>query len=94
MNAILNLIDNVVWLYIWVLLFAVVMSWLISFNVVNTSNRVVYLVADFLYKATEPALRPIRRLLPSLGGLDISPIILILILYFLRDLLFEIFGRR
>jgi YggT family protein len=94
MNAILNLIDNVIWLYIWVLLFAVVMSWLISFNVVNTSNRVVYLVADFLYKATEPALRPIRRLLPSLGGLDISPIILILLLYFVRDLLFEIVGRR
>jgi YggT family protein len=92
MMAFLNLVNNIIWLYIWVLLFAVIMQWLISFNVVNTSNRVVYLLADFLYKATEPALRPIRRIIPNLGGLDISPIILILFLYFVRDLLFEIFA--
>jgi YggT family protein len=91
MMAFLNLVNNVIWLYIWVLLFAVIMQWLIAFNIVNTSNRVVYMVADFLYKATEPALRPIRRIVPNLGGLDVSPIILILLLYFVRDLLFEIF---
>lgn len=89
MNAILNLIDNLISLYIWILLIAVVASWLISFNVINTNNRFVYLVVDFLYRVTEPALRPIRRFLPNLGGLDISPVILILILIFARDLLFD-----
>ena len=94
MYAVLNLIDNIISLYIWILFFAVIASWLISFNVINTSNRVVYMAVDFLYKITEPALRPIRRLLPNLGGLDLSPVVLILLLWFARDLLFEIFGGR
>ncbi len=89
MHAILNLIDNLISLYIWILLIAVVASWLISFNVINTNNRLVYVIVDFLYRVTEPALRPIRRFLPNLGGLDISPVVLILILYFVRDLIFE-----
>lgn len=89
MYAVLNLINNVIQLYIWILFMAVIASWLISFNVINTSNRFVYLVVDFLYKVTEPALRPIRRFLPNLGGLDISPVVLILLLWFLRDLVFE-----
>ena len=89
MHAILNLIDNLISLYIWILLIAVIASWLISFNVINTNNRLVYVIVDFLYRVTEPALRPIRRFLPNLGGLDISPVILILILYFVRDLIFE-----
>ena len=91
MYALLNLIDNVISIYIWILIISVVMSWLISFNMVNTGNRFVAVVAEFLFRATEPALRPIRRVLPNLGGLDISPIILILLLYFLRDLLYEAF---
>ncbi len=62
-----------------------ILSWLIAFNVVNTSNRFVYSVADMLYRVTEPALRPIRSILPNLGGIDISPVILILILLFIRD---------
>ena len=70
MTAILNLIDNIVSLYIWILFFAVIASWLINFNVINTSNRAVYMIVDVLYKLTEPALRPIRRLLPNLGGLN------------------------
>ncbi len=89
MHAILNLIDNLISLYIWILLIAVVASWLISFNVINTNNRLVYVIVDFFYRVTEPALRPIRRFLPNLGGLDISPVVLILILYFVRDLIFE-----
>jgi len=89
MNALLWLIDTVINLYIWVLILSAVMSWLISFNVVNTSNRVVYMVSDFLYRVTEPALRPIRRIIPTLGGIDISPVILILLLAFLRRLIFE-----
>ncbi len=94
MTAVLNLIDNVVSLYIWVLFLAVISSWLINFNVINTSNRVVYMIVDVLYKLTEPALRPIRRLLPNMGGLDLSPIVLILLLYFIRDLLFDMAGGR
>jgi YggT family protein len=58
--------------------------------VINTSNRVVYMIVDALYKLTEPALRPIRRLLPNMGGLDLSPVVLILLLYFIRDLIFDV----
>lgn len=87
MNALLNLIYNIVDLYIWVLLAAVVASWLVSFNVINTSNRLVASVVEFLYRLTEPALRPIRRFLPNLGGIDISPVVLILLLLFLKDLI-------
>lgn len=92
MYAVLNLLDNVISLYIWILFFAVIASWLISFNVINTSNRVVYMIVDFLYRITEPALRPIRRIMPNMGGLDISPVVLILLLWFARDLLFEVAG--
>ena len=90
MTAVLNLIDNVVSLYIWILFFSVIASWLIHFNVINTSNRIVYMIVDALYKLTEPALRPIRRLLPNMGGLDLSPVVLILLLYFIRDLIFDV----
>ena len=93
MTAVLNLIDNVVSLYIWILFLAVIASWLINFNVINTSNRVVYMIVDTLYKLTEPALRPIRRLLPNMGGLDLSPVVLILLLYFFRDAGAKAFGE-
>ena len=89
MTAVLNLIDNVVSLYIWVLFFAVIASWLINFKVINTSNQVVFILVDALYKLTEPALRPIRRLLPNMGGLDLSPVVLIMLLWFIRDLIFD-----
>jgi YggT family protein len=90
MLALVRLIDNVITLYIWVLIIAAVLSWLVQANVVNTRNRLVYTVGDFLYRITEPALRPIRRFIPNLGGIDISPVILILLLWFVRDLLYEI----
>ena len=90
MVALVRLIDNVITLYIWVLIFAAVLSWLVSFNVFNTRNRLVYVLGDFLYRITEPALRPIRRFIPNLGGIDISPIILMLLLWFLRDLMYEV----
>ena len=91
MYSILQLISTVITLYIWALIISAVMSWLVSFNVINTQNRFVYMVGDFLYRITEPALRPIRKFIPLLGGIDISPIVLILGLVFLRNLLFEIF---
>src|SRR5918992_6212450 len=67
-------------LYVWVLIISAILSWLLAFNVINSRNRFVYTVIDFLWRITEPALRPIRRFLPSLGGIDISPVILILII--------------
>jgi len=88
MVALFQLIDTVINIYIWLLIIWAVLSWLVAFNVVNTSNRLVYLVGDFLNRITEPALRPIRRVMPDLGGIDISPMILILLLLFLRNLLF------
>ena len=87
LGPIFGLIDMVFDLFIWILIISVVMSWLISFKVVNTTNRFVYLIADFTYRVTEPALRPIRRILPNLGGLDISPIVLLMVIWFLRDVL-------
>ncbi len=90
MYAILNLFNTLISIYIWLLIASVVLSWLIAFNVISTGNPVVYQIRDFLYRITEPALRPIRNLLPNLGGIDISPMVLILALYFVRDLAFEI----
>ena len=87
MYAILSLISMVIEIYIWLLIAMAVLSWLVAFNVVNTSNRIVYTIGDFLYRVTEPALRPIRRIVPNLGGIDVSPVILILILIFLKNLL-------
>jgi YggT family protein len=93
MVALYLLIDTVLELYVWVLIASAVLSWLVAFNVINTSNRFVYSVGDFLYRVTEPVLSPIRRVMPNLGGIDISPVILILLIYFLRNLLREIwFG--
>ena len=74
-------------LYIWVVIISAILSWLVAFNVVNTTNRVVYMIGDFLWRITEPALRPIRRILPNLGGIDISPVVLILVLCFAKMVL-------
>ena len=75
--------------YSYVVIANVVISWLIAFNILNTSNRLVYSLLDVSYKMTDPLLRPIRNFLPNLGGIDISPVVLILILMFLRNLVFE-----
>jgi YggT family protein len=87
MRAVLWLIDTIIDIYIWLLIAQAVLSWLLAFGVVNRYNRGVAVIGDFLYRITEPALRPIRNFLPNFGGVDISPIILILILMFLRRLL-------
>jgi YggT family protein len=85
MYAFANLLNTVISLYIWCLFIYVILGWLINFGVINTQNRIVYLVMDFLYRITEPALRPIRNFVPNLGGIDISPILLVLVLIFIRD---------
>lgn len=87
MFALFWLIDTVLELYTWILIASAILSWLVAFNVINTRNRVVYTIGDFLYRVTEPVLRPIRRILPNLGGVDISPVILILLILFLRQLI-------
>lgn len=87
------LVSTVVDLYIWVVIIGVAASWLVHFRVLDTTNRVVYLVLDFTYRATEPAVRPIRRLLPDLGGIDVSPVVLILLLYFAKDILVRLLVK-
>jgi YggT family protein len=89
MYAFLHLVSMVISIYIWLLIAQAVLSWLVAFGIVNRYNRVVATVGDFLWRVTEPLLRPIRRVLPDLGGIDISPVILILLLWFVRDLMFE-----
>jgi YggT family protein len=84
MRAILDIILVVLDLYVWLLIASAILSWLIAFNVVNTRNQFVASVAEFLYKITEPVLRPIRNFLPNFGGLDISPIIVILLIMFIQ----------
>ena len=92
MKSILILFDNIVGLYIWILIINAVISWLVAFNILNTSNRFVYSLLDVSYKLTDPPLNFIRRYLPNLGSIDISPIVLILGLMFLRNLVFELLA--
>ena len=90
MNSILSLFNDIVNLYIWILVINAILSWLVAFNVLNTGNRFVYSVLEVSYKLTNPALNLIRRYLPNLGSIDISPVILILGLNFLRNFIIEI----
>ena len=92
MKSILILFDNIISLYIWILIINAIISWLVAFNVLNTSNRFVYSVLEISYKLTEPPLGFIRKYIPSIGSIDISPIILILGLMFLRNLVFELLA--
>ena len=83
------LIDWVIQIYIWILIASAILSWLVTFDVVNRRNPVVSKIGQFLYRVTEPVLRPIRRVVPLIAGVDLSPLIVILLLWFLRNLLFE-----
>ena len=93
MISLLVLIDKVIDIYTWIVIASAIASWLVAFGVVNTRNQVIRWIVDFLYRITEPALRPIRRVLPNLGGVDISPVILLLGLFFLRSLLWQYWPR-
>jgi YggT family protein len=81
---ILEVVDLLLRIYMWIIIAAAVMSWLISFRVINTYSRPVSIIGDFLYRATEPVLRPIRHFLPNFGGLDISPVILLIVIWLVR----------
>jgi YggT family protein len=91
-NPIIWLIGTVVEIYIWLLIAQAILSWLLAFGVVNRYNRGVSVIGDFLYRITEPALRPIRSFLPNFGGVDISPIVLILLLIFAEKMIFFYLG--
>jgi len=87
MRAILDIVLLILQIYIWLLIASAVLSWLIAFNVVNTRNQVVAMVADFLFRITEPVLRPIRQMMPNLGGIDVSPVILILLILLIENII-------
>ena len=91
MQSAFVLFDSVVTLIIWAVILSAILSWLVGFNIINVRNRLVYIIVDSLQRITEPLLLPIRRLLPNLGGIDLSPIVLILLLIFFRNLVFEYF---
>lgn len=87
MRALLDVIILILQIYVWLLIAAAILSWLVAFNVVNTRNQFVASIGEFLFRITEPALRPIRNILPNLGGIDISPVILILIIFFVQNVI-------
>jgi len=92
MKSIFILLDSIITIYLWIIIINALLSWLVAFNILNTQNRFVYSVLEVTYKLTDPALNRIRRFLPTFGSIDISPIILILALMFLRNIIFEIFA--
>ena len=92
MKSIFILLDSLITIYLWVIIINALLSWLVAFNILNTQNRFVFSVLDATYKLTDPALNKIRRFIPTFGSIDISPILLILALMFLRNLVFEIFA--
>ena len=92
MKSIFILLDSMITIYLWIIIINAILSWLVAFNVLNTQNRFVFSVLDATYKLTDPALSKIRRFIPMFGSIDISPVVLILILMFLRNIIFEIFA--
>ena len=93
MNSLLGLIIQIINLYQFLLIIYIIATWLISFKIVNTSNRFVYSVMEALYRLCEPSMRFIRQFLPSFGSIDISPVIVYLLLWFLKSLLIEYWPR-
>ena len=91
MKSIFFLLDSIITIYLWIIIINAILSWLVAFNILNTQNRFVFSVLDTTYKLTDPALNKIRRFIPTFGSIDISPVILILLLIFLRNIIFEFF---
>ncbi len=92
MKSIFILLDSIITIYLWIIIINAILSWLVAFNILNTQNRFVFSILDTTYKLTDPALSKIRRFIPMFGSIDISPVILILFLMFLRNIIFEIFA--
>ena len=89
MYALFQTIDLALSIFTWILIGSAIFSWLFAFNVINSSNRFVATLGQFLHNVTEPVLRPVRRFMPDLGGIDISPIVVLLIIFFLRSFLWN-----
>ena len=92
MKSVFILLDSIITMYLWIIIINAILSWLVAFNILNTQNRFVFSVLDVTCKLTDPALNKIRRFIPTFGSIDISPVILILLLMFLRNIIFEIFA--
>ena len=92
MKSIFILLDSIITIYLWIIIINAVLSWLVAFNILNTQNRFVFSVLDATHKMTDPALNKISSFIPTFGSIDISPVILILLLMFLRNIIFEIFA--
>ena len=92
MKSIFILLDTIITIYLWIIIINAILSWLVAFNILNTQNRFVFSILDATYKMTDPALNKIRRFLPTFGSIDASPVVLILLLMFLRNIIFEIFA--
>ena len=92
MKSIFILLDSLITIYLWIIIINAILSWLVAFNILNTQNRFVFSVLDATYKMTNPALNKIRRFIPTFGSVDVSPVVLILFLMFLRNIIFEIFA--
>ena len=89
----LQVIQIALQLFIYALIISAILSWLVAFNIINTGNQFVSTIGYFLHRVTEPALRPIRRIVPDLGGIDISPILLILLIFFLQGVLSNVAAK-
>ena len=92
MKSLFLLIDSIINIYIWLIIINAILSWLVAFNVLNTQNRFVFAVLNVTHQLTDPVLNKIRKFIPNLGSIDISPIVLILLLFFIRNLFFELLS--
>ena len=90
MKSLFLLIDSIINIYIWLIIINVILSWLVSFNILNTQSRFVFAILNATHQLTDPVLNKIRKFIPNLGSIDISPVVLILLLVFIRNLLFEL----
>ena len=92
MKSLFLLIDSIINIYIWLIIINAILSWLVAFNVLNTQNRFVFAALNATHQLTDPVLNKIRKFIPNLGSIDISPIVLILLLFFIRNLFFELLA--
>ena len=92
MKSLFLLVDSVINIYIWLIIINAILSWLVAFNVLNTQNRFVFAVLNATHQLTDPVLNKIRKFIPNLGSIDISPVVLILLLFFIRNLFFELLA--
>ena len=92
MKSLFLLIDSVINIHIWLIIINAILSWLVAFNVLNTQNRFVFAILNATHQLTDPVLNKIRKFIPNLGSIDISPIVLILLLFFIRNLFFELLA--